>query len=322
MIYDYFYGAESEMFSFFRIPRNLILDPHFKPLSTDAKLLYGLLLDRMSLSAANQWLDGAGRVYIYFPVSEVEEKMNCGHEKAGKMLRELDGIGLIERVKRGQGKPTIIYVKQFIIKDDNCAQSRPPKNGGADIRKSGVKATENHPPRQPISGGQDIRNPNGNYNKNNQNNQNHTYTSYTDPSIFPSADTHSDLDSATMDEMDGFDYDDGSEESIRERIEYEPLTESYNAKLVDNVVSIISDVLTTPQEIYHINKRDIDGRLVVERFRRLDRILVEYVLDKYLSTPKRKKNIRGYLISMLYNAEPTIELDTMDAVLRDKEGAD
>ena len=95
MIYDYFYGAESEMFSFFRIPRNLIFDPHFKPLSTDAKLLYGLLLDRMSLSAANQWLDDAGRVYIYFPVSEVEEKMNCGHEKAGKMLRELDGIGLI-----------------------------------------------------------------------------------------------------------------------------------------------------------------------------------------------------------------------------------
>ena len=321
MIYDYFYGAESEMFSFFRIPRNLIFDPHFKPLSTDAKLLYGLLLDRMSLSAANQWLDDAGRVFIYFPVSEVEEKMNCGHEKAGKMLRELDGIGLIERVKRGQGKPTIIYVKQFICKEDNRAQSRPPKNGGTDIRKSEVKATENHPPRQPISGGQDIRNPNGNYNKYNQNNQNHTYSSYTDPSIFPSVEDSRDDDfDPMMDEMDGFD--DDSEESIRERIEYLPLTESYNAKLVDNVVSIICDVLNTPQETYHINKRDINGRLVVERFRRLDRILVEYVLDKYLNTPKRKRNIRGYLISMLYNAEPTIELDTMDAVLRDKEGAD
>ena len=321
MTYDYFYGAESEMFSFFRIPRNLIFDPHFKPLSTDAKLLYGLLLDRMSLSAANQWLDDAGRVYIYFPVSEVEEKMNCGHEKAGKMLRELDGIGLIERVKRGQGKPTIIYVKQFIGTEDNCAQSRPPKSSGAGIRKSEVKAAENHPARQPISGGQDIRESNGNYNKYNQNNQNHTYSSYTDPSIFPSVEDSRDDDlDPMMDEMDGFD--DDSEESIRERIEYEPLTESYDAKLVDNVVSIICDVLTTPQETYHINKRDIAGQLVVERFRRLDRILVEYVLDKYLSTPKRKKNIRGYLISMLYNAEPTIELDTMDAVLRDKEGAD
>mgnify|MGYP002624158683 FL=1 len=320
MIYDYFYGAESEMFSFFRIPRNLIFDPHFKPLSTDAKLLYGLLLDRMSLSAANQWLDDAGRVYIYFPVSEVEEKMNCGHEKAGKMLRELDGIGLIERVKRGQGKPTIIYVKQFIGTEDNCAQSRHPKSSGADIRKSEVLATENHPPRQPVSGGQDIRKPNGNYNKYNQNNQNYTYSSYTDPSILLSAESDGDDFDPMMDEMDGFD--DDSEESIRERIEYEPLTESYDAKLVDNVVSIICDVLTTPQETYHINKRDIDGSRVIERFRRLDRILVEYVLDKYLKTPKRKKNIRGYLISMLYNAEPTIELDTMDAVLRDKEGAD
>ena len=320
MIYDYFYGTESEMFSFFRIPRNLIIDPHFKPLSTDAKLLYGLLLDRMSLSAANQWLDDAGRVYIYFPVSEVEEKMNCGHEKAGKMLRELDGIGLIERIKRGQGKPTIIYVKQFISKEDNSAQSRPPKSGGADSRKSEVKAAENHPARQPVSGGQDLRKPNGNYNKYNQNNQNHTYSSYTDPSILLSAESNGDVFDPMIDEMDGFD--DDSEESIRERIEYEPLTESYDAKLVDNVVSIICDVLTTPQETYHINKRDIAGQLVVERFRRLDRILVEYVLDKYLSTPKRKKNIRGYLISMLYNAEPTIELDTMDAVLRDKEGVD
>ncbi len=319
MIYDYFYGAESEMFSFFRIPRNLFFDPHFKPLSTDAKLLYGLLLDRMSLSASNQWFDEAGRVYIYFPVSEVEEKMNCAHEKAGKMLRELDSIGLIERVKRGQGKPTIIYVKQFIGKEDNSAQSRPPKTGGADSRKSEVKAVENRPARQPVSGGQDIRKSNGNYNKNNQNNQNHTYSSYTDPSIFPSADTQGNLDPDTIDAMDGFN--DDSEESVRERIEYEPLTEIYDAKLVDNVVSIICDVLTTPQETYHINKRDIDGRRVVERFRRLDRVLVEYVLDKYLSTPKRKRNIRGYLISMLYNAEPTIELDTMDAVLRDKEGA-
>ena len=103
---DYFYGDESEQFIYFRIPRLLITSPRFKHLSTDAKLLYGMLLDRMSLSAKNNWYDEDGRVYIYYTVEEICGDMNCGRDKAMKLLAELDtgkGVGLIERIKQGQG---------------------------------------------------------------------------------------------------------------------------------------------------------------------------------------------------------------------------
>lgn len=107
-ISEYFYGDEAEQFIYFRIPRQLITDPRFKHLSTDAKLLYGMLLDRMSLSVKNGWYDEDGRVYIYYTVEEICGDMNCGRDKAMKMLADLDtkkGVGLIRRVKQGQGKP-------------------------------------------------------------------------------------------------------------------------------------------------------------------------------------------------------------------------
>ena len=116
----YFYGHEAEQYAFYRIPKTLISDPRFRNISIDAKLLYGLMLDRMSLSMKNGWIDDFGRVYIYFVLDEIQDLLQCGHEKAVKLLAELDsekGIGLIERVKRGQGKPTIIYVKQFCDKE-------------------------------------------------------------------------------------------------------------------------------------------------------------------------------------------------------------
>ena len=116
LLADYFYGDESEQFSYFRIPRLLITSPRFKGLSTDAKLLYGMLLDRMSLSAKNGWYDDQSRVYIYYTADEIRADMGCGNDKALKLLSELDtkkGVGLIERIKQGQGKPTKIYVKRI-----------------------------------------------------------------------------------------------------------------------------------------------------------------------------------------------------------------
>lgn len=104
-VFDYYYGDESSQFSFYRIPRPLIRDKRFSRLSTDAKLLYGLMLDRMGLSARNGWYDSEGRVYIYYPLEEVQQDMNCGHDKATKLLVELDGgkgFGLIERVRQAR----------------------------------------------------------------------------------------------------------------------------------------------------------------------------------------------------------------------------
>lgn len=112
----YYYGHEAEQYAFYRIPKLLMTDERFKGLSSDAKLLYGMMLDRMSLSIKNGWVDEENRVYIYFPNQTVTEFLNCGNEKAVKLMSELDsrkGIGLIERVRQGQGKPSIIYVKNF-----------------------------------------------------------------------------------------------------------------------------------------------------------------------------------------------------------------
>lgn len=116
MNYDYFYGSQVKSYSFIRFPRLLMTGEEFRGLSTDAKMLYALLLDRMGLSMQNGWLDEEGRVYIYYTLAEVQEDLNCGHDKAVKLLKELDtqnGIGLIERIKQGQGKPARIYVRQF-----------------------------------------------------------------------------------------------------------------------------------------------------------------------------------------------------------------
>ena len=101
------------MFSYFRIPKALFQDHRFRQLSTDARTLYGILLDRMSLSVKNGWLDEQGRVYIIYTVREVQESLCCAEHKAVKLFRELEDIDLIERKRRGLGRPSLIYVKDF-----------------------------------------------------------------------------------------------------------------------------------------------------------------------------------------------------------------
>ena len=114
----YYYGHSGEQYAFFRIPKLLITDSRFDGVSSDAKLLYGLLLDRMELSYRNGWVDDQNRVFIIFTVEEVMETLRCRSEKAVRLFAELDskkGIGLIERKRQGLGKPAIIYVKNFAI---------------------------------------------------------------------------------------------------------------------------------------------------------------------------------------------------------------
>jgi len=116
--FDYYYGIEAEQFSFYRVPRILIKDKRFKELSSDAKLLYGLMLDRMALSMKNGWFDSENRAYIHYTLENIMEDLNCAKEKCSKILAELDskkGIGLIEKKRQGLGKPDIIYVKNFAV---------------------------------------------------------------------------------------------------------------------------------------------------------------------------------------------------------------
>ncbi len=142
----YYYGTEAESFNFFRIPKLLFTDKRFADVSVEAKVLYGLMLDRMGLSIKNGWHDKENRVFIYFTLEEIMESLNCAHTKATKLLVELDvqnGIGLIERKKQGQGKPTIIYVKRFANTNIERNDEKAKKEMTAERKKSNIRTDIN-----------------------------------------------------------------------------------------------------------------------------------------------------------------------------------
>ena len=115
MEFDYFYGPEdAEQYQFYRIPKLLITSDQFKDVSVEAKLLYGLMLDRLSLSIKNGWFDALNRAYIIYTIDEVMEDMHCRSQKACKLVAELEKTaGLIKKKRQGLGKPSLIYVLKF-----------------------------------------------------------------------------------------------------------------------------------------------------------------------------------------------------------------
>lgn len=125
MNFDYYYGSEADQFSFFRIPKRLILDADFAPLSLPAKLLYSLLLDRMALSSKNGWLDEERRVFIIYQIGEIQEDLGVTKKKAIELLAELEDFGLLEKKRRGHGLPNILYVKSFLLRNENSRGADP-----------------------------------------------------------------------------------------------------------------------------------------------------------------------------------------------------
>ena len=145
--FNYYYGKEAEQFSFFRIPKLLFTDSTFSKLSSDAKVLYGILLDRMNLSMKNGWLDEENKVYIIFTIEEIAEIMCCATQKATKILQELDdkkGIGLVEKKRLGLGKPNILYVKNFILQEEKEKTPIQEEVTNQELCKSQFKNDENH----------------------------------------------------------------------------------------------------------------------------------------------------------------------------------
>ncbi len=119
MTFDYYYGAQAEQFNFIRIPKSMMVDPMFADLSVNAKLLYGVLLDRMNLSMKNRWFDSENRVYIIYQISEIMEDFNFSKKTAVRYLNELEDFGLVEKKRRGLGLPSLLYVKNFIVLQDH-----------------------------------------------------------------------------------------------------------------------------------------------------------------------------------------------------------
>ena len=158
MTLDYFYGQAGELFSFYRIPKALFQEPRFQSLSTDAKTLYGILLDRMSLSVKNGWLDEQNRVFIIFTIEDVKRALCCADNKATKLLRELEKFGLIERKRRGLGKPSLVYVKNFsaessksIFQNRDFHDSEGFKSASQDPAKSRCNKTDENNKLYPMS---------------------------------------------------------------------------------------------------------------------------------------------------------------------------
>ena len=290
---DYFYGEESEQFSYFRIPRLLVRSKKFKTLSTDAKLLYGLMLDRMGLSAKHGWYDELGRVYIYYTLDEIQTDLMCGHNKAVRLLAELDmgktGFGLIERVKQGQGRPAKIYVKKFATTDVPEAPISAPIS---DFPDSEMQTSQKQTSRLPLLGSQDFPKREASYPDNN-----YPDSSYPDPSIFPAKPPG---DGGKLIERWSL------KESVKNQIEYDALCTQYAAEDVDALVALISEAQSSTAGTVRLGKEQIPIEIIKERFRQLTQMHVAYVLDSLRTTTTQINNIKAYLLTALYNAPMTM----------------
>lgn len=122
MKFDYYYGSQADQFSFIRIPKAMLTEKTFSSLSLQAKMLYGILLDRMGLSMKNGWFDAENKVYIIYQIAEIQEDLGFSKKKAIEYLNELESFGLVEKKRRGLGLPSILYVKSFLVQKD-CSRA-------------------------------------------------------------------------------------------------------------------------------------------------------------------------------------------------------
>lgn len=271
-MYDYFYGAEAEQFSFYRIPKVLFTEERFRSVSAEAKVLYGLLLDRMSLSCKNGWLDKEGRVYIIFTIEEVMTALSCADQKAGKLLHELESkCRLIERKRQGLGKPNLIYVKNFVDKDvDNASGSTAPSPESR-----------------------------GSYTDKN-------YTDFSDTDSFPFTSFRGDhgreskrTEAALRERY---------RELIAENIAYDALLTDYpyEQDTLEEILELLVDVVCTTKSSVRISGDDKPAEVVRSRFLKLNSEHIRFVVGGLKENTTRIRNMRQYLLATLYNAPLTI----------------
>lgn len=277
-MFDYFYGAQAEQFSFYRVPKVLFTREQFKQLSAEAKILYGIMLDKLDLSVKNKWGDEKGRVYIIYTIEQIMEDMNCADQKATKLLDELEKkCGLIERKRQGLGKPNLIFVKNFITGVEGSMMAR-------------IQNRENHD-----SGAVNITT--ADYPKSRGINTNHNNTENSDINPIQS----------------GFD-----EDGISERNEYESYFReslSIDVLIRENlgeeetilgILDLMVDVCCSKRSVIRIAGDDKPLAVVKSRFMKLNAEHIRYVLRCLSENTTRVRNIRQYLLTALYNAPVTI----------------
>ena len=277
-MFDYFYGAQAEQFSFYRVPKVLFTREQFKQLSAEAKILYGIMLDKLDLSVKNKWGDEKGRVYIIYTIEQIMEDMNCADQKATKLLDELEKkCGLIERKRQGLGKPNLIFVKNFITGVEGSMMAR-------------IQNRENHD-----SGAVNITT--ADYPKSRGINTNHNNTE------------NNDINPIRL----GFDEDGMCERNEYERYFRESL--SIDVLLRENlgeeetilgILDLLVDVCCFKRSVIRIAGDDKPLAVVKSRFMKLNAEHIRYVLKCLSENTTRVRNIRQYLLTALYNAPVTI----------------
>ena len=277
-MFDYFYGAQAEQFSFYRVPKVLFTREQFKQLSAEAKILYGIMLDKLDLSVKNKWVDEKGRVYIIYTIEQIMEDMNCADQKATKLLDELEKkCGLIERKRQGLGKPNLIFVKNFITGVEGSMMAQ-------------IQNRENHD-----SGAVNITT--ADYPKSRGINTNHNNTENNDINPIQS----------------GFDEDGMCERNEYERYFRESL--SIDVLLRENlgeeetilgILDLMVDVCCFKRSVIRIAGDDKPLAVVKSRFMKLNAEHIRYVLKCLSENTTRVRNIRQYLLTALYNAPATI----------------
>ena len=282
-MYDYFYGAESEQFSFYRIPKVLFTEERFKAISAEAKVLYGLLLDRMSLSAKNGWQDKENRVYIIFTIEDIMEAMGCADQKAGKLLYELESkCGLIERKRQGLGKPNLIYVKNFVTPSESRFLNRENHDSGE------VKITD----QEPL--------------KSRSNNTENNNTERSDTDSFPFTSFREDHGRETK--RNDVNHRERYREILSENISYEILLQDYplDRDILTEILELMVDTVCTTRSTVRISGDDKPAEVVKSQFLKLDSEHIRFVMDGLKDNTTRIRNMRQYLLATLYNAPLTI----------------
>ena len=284
MTLDYFYGQAGKLFSFYRIPKALFQEQRFQNLSTDAKTLYGILLDRMSLSVKNEWFDKQGRVFIIFTIEDVKRALCCADNKATKLLRELENFGLIERKRRGLGKPSLVYVKNF----------------SSDLSNERVQNRENHESGSPKNACQDPPKSRCNKNKKSKTERNNT-----NPIL--------------SDESEKMKNRKLLEEYFSRSLEIELLLRLYpdDEDTIYQIVDLLVDTCDSKRKLIRIAGDDKPAEVVLSRLKKLNADHIRFVLDCLAANTFPIRNMKQYLLAALFNAPTTIQLYYQNKVNHD-----
>jgi hypothetical protein len=326
--HDYYYGGEAGQYTFYRLPKALFTEGRYKNLSDGAKILYGLMLDRMGLSAKNGWLDDENRVYIFFTLDEVKKYMNCEHGKAVKLFSELDttGSGLIERVRQGQGRPSMIYVKKFYERTEPLPFPTPPKppandTSGLDVtsekrkseplsKESEVKTSQKRKSALPKIERQDFRKSAGNKTEKNKTENIQTENLYIDPASKPLIIRFARAGGFGTDGMDEIE---SLRERIRQNIGYDVLIGQFGIERMDGVVEVMAEAVCSARPALRIGGVEYPREEIKNRLLSIRSLEIQYVFECMDENAAQIRNIKAYLLASLFNAPVT-----MDAYYRAK----